>query len=395
MTALAGVKVVCVGQFYFAPYCSMLLARLGADVIKIESPAGDPYRRLSGAEPDGSSLQFAMINSGKRAMKLDLSSPGGQEVFRRLAAQADVVVQNLSPGAMDRFGIGYEALREINPRLIMASGTGFGSFGPYAGQPAMDLTVQARTAVMSTTGYEDGPPTRTGPSIVDFIGGAHLFGGIVAALYQREQTGHGQHVEVALQDAILPSLSSNIAGLINSGGAMPERTGNRHGGLAVVPYNAYRSSDGWVTVLCPTQAHWDRLRRIMDDPAADDPRFATMDGRCDAAEDVDRVVERWTSTLTKEQVLEALKGTGIPAAPVLTLSEVLEDEHIAARGVLRRMHDDAGDWITLGNPLFLSDSPTVEPTRAPRLGADTAAILRDELGFDDAEIESLRTAGAI
>lgn len=276
MPALNGVKVICVGQFYFAPYCSMLLARLGADVIKIEAPAGDPYRRLATAAEDGSSVQFSMLNSGKRAMRLDLKNPDGQAVLRRLAETADVLIQNLAPGAMDRYGLGYEELAKINPQLIVASGSGFGSFGPYAGQPAMDLTIQARTAVMSTTGFMEGPPTRTGPSVVDFMGGAHLVGGVLAALYQREHTGRGQHVEVALQDAILPSLTSNIAGMAHSENSMPERTGNRHGGMAVVPYNAYRARDGWVTVLCPTQTHWDRLCDIMGDPEAKDPRFDSM-----------------------------------------------------------------------------------------------------------------------
>lgn len=395
MSALKGVKVVCVGQFYFAPYCSMLLARLGADVIKIEAPDGDPYRRLSTATSDGESVQFSMLNSGKRAMKLDLKKPAGQEILRRLAQTSDVLIQNLAPGAMERFGLGYEELQALNPRLIVASGTGFGSFGPYSGEPAMDLTIQARTAVMTTTGTMDGPPTRTGPSVVDFMAGAHLVAGVLAALYHREATGRGQHVEVALQDAILPSLTSNIAGLINSGGTMPERTGNRHGGLAVVPYNSYRTNDGWATVLCPTQAHWDRLTKVMGDPAAEDPRFASMGGRCTHDEDVDEIVERWTSTRSKDEVAAILAKANIPNAPVIGLAELIDDPHVKERGVLRRMSDERGEWLTLGSPLFLSDSPIIEPDRARRLGADTVEILRDDLGMTDAEIAELSVSGAI
>jgi crotonobetainyl-CoA:carnitine CoA-transferase CaiB-like acyl-CoA transferase len=394
MPALDGVRVICVGQFYFAPYCSMLMARLGADVIKVEALQGDPYRRLPTADEDGTSLQFTMVNSGKRVMRLDLKDPAGQDVLRGLAKRADVLVQNLSPGAMDRFGLGYEALHEINPRLIMASGTGFGSFGPYAGQAAMDLTIQARTAVMSTTGFMDGGPVRTGPSVADFIAGAHLLGGILAALYQREKTGRGQHVEVALQDAILPSLTSNIAGMINSEGTMPERTGNRHGGLAVVPYNAYRTTDGWVTVLCPTQAHWERLCEIMADPATEHCRFASMEARCAHSDEVDVIVERWTSSKTKSEVAELLSDTSIPNAPVITLAELIDDPHVAARGVLRHKTDDRGPWLTLGSPLFLSDSPIVEPTRPAGLGGDTDEILR-ELGMNDVEIGHLRSSGVI
>jgi crotonobetainyl-CoA:carnitine CoA-transferase CaiB-like acyl-CoA transferase len=395
MSALKGVKVVCVGQFYFAPYCSMLLARLGADVIKIEAPAGDPYRRLPTADAEGTSVQFSMLNSGKRALRLDLKKPAGRDVLRRLAKSADVLIQNLAPGAMDRFGLGYEELHEINPRLIVASGTGFGSFGPYAGEPAMDLTIQARSAVMSTTGMMDGPPLRTGPSVVDFMGGTHLVAGVLAALYQREHTGHGQHVEVALQDAILPSLTSNIAGMITSSGSMPERTGNRHGGLAVVPYNSYPTNDGWVTVLCPTQAHWERLTEVMNDPATDDPRFADMAGRCINDGDVDAIVERWTSTRSKDEISALLAKANIPNAPVLGLAEILYDPHVRERGVLRHMSDERGDWLTLGSPLFLSDSPLVEPTRAPLLGADTRQILTDDLGLSNEEIDELYAAGAV
>lgn len=395
VTALQGVKVLCVGQFYFAPYCTMLMARLGADVIKVESPEGDPYRRLATAAADGTSLQFQFMNSGKRTIRLDLKNPAGREVLRKLARWADVLVQNLSPGAMDRFGLGYQELSAENPRLIMASGTGFGTFGPYAGEPAMDLTVQARSAVMSTTGFADGPPIRTGPSVVDFMAGAHMLAGVLAALYQRTITDRGQHVEVALQDAIIPSLTSNIAGYLNSDGAMPERTGNRHGGLGVTPYNAYETSDGWITVLCPTDAHWRRLCALLDDPATEDPRFADMKGRCANSDDVDAIVARWTRGRSKEWVAKELKAANVPCAPVVTLPELIDDEHVRARGMLRTVSDDRGTFTALGGPLFLSDSAPVEPTRAAALGEHTDSVLRDALDMSDNEIAELRAAGAI
>lgn len=395
MPAFDGIRVICIGQFYFAPYCSTMLARLGADVIKVEAPEGDPYRRLPTADEHGNSIQFTMLNSGKRTMRLNLRHADGQEILKKLVAESDVLIQNLAPGAMERFGLGWDVLTDVNPRLIMASGSGFGSFGPYAGEPGMDLTIQARSAIMSTTGFMEGAPVRTGPSVVDFMGGAHLFGAVVSALYQREHTGRGQHVEVALQDAIVPTLASNIAGMIYSDWTMPERTGNRHGGLAVTPYNAYRTTDGWVTVLCPTEAHWKRLCDIMESPDARSERYATMAGRSAHGDEVDAIVEQWTSCLTKAEVAERLSASGIPTAPVLTLREVMEDEHVAARGVLRRMTDESGDWMTLGSPLFLSDSPMVEPTRAGMLGQDTDQILSEDLKLSDDEIETLRSAGVI
>ena len=394
MTALEGVKVICIGQFYFAPYCSLLMARLGADVIKVEAPQGDPYRRLPTVDTDGYPIQFRFLNSGKRTIRLDLASPAGQDVLRDLVRHADVLVQNLSPGAMDRFGLGYDELSQVNPGLIMASGTGFGSFGPYAGEPAMDLTIQARTAIMSTTGFADGAPVRTGPSVVDFVAGTHMLSGVLAALFQRTRTGRGQHVEIALQDAIVPALTSNIAGQLSNANS-PERTGNRHGSMAVAPYNAYPTADGWVTLLCPTDAHWQRLCVQMDDPATADPRFATMAGRCEHMDDLDAVVERWTRTLTKEHLTRRLTDLKIPCAPVVTLPELIEDPHVRERGVLRTVTDDQGSFMTLGSPLFLSDSPIVEPTRPGELGADTDEVLAAELGMSADDIAKLRDAGVI
>lgn len=395
MTALEGVKVICLGQFYFAPYCTMLMARLGADVIKVEAPQGDPYRRLPAVDEDGYPIQFRFLNSGKRNIRLDLATPAGQDVLRDLVRDADVLVQNLSPGAMDRFGLGYEQLSEVNPRLIMASGTGFGSFGPYAGESAMDLTIQARTAIMSTTGFEDGAPVRTGPSIVDFMAGAHILAGVLAALFQRTRTGRGQHVEVSLQDAIVPSLTSNIAGLLSENTASFERTGNRHGGMSVAPYNAYPTADGWVTVLCPTDTHWDRLRQVMGDPAADDPRLATMPERCDRMDEVDAIVARWTRTRNKDKIAAQLKDLKIPCAPVVALPELLDDPHVRERGVLRTVTDEQGSFMTLGSPLFLSDSPMAEPARSGGLGEHTEQILRDDLGMSADDITELREAGTI
>lgn len=395
MTALEGVKVICLGQFYMGPYATMLMARLGAEVVKIEAPDGDPYRRLPTVDDEGMSVQFQFMNAGKRMMRLDLKHPAGQEVLRSLVRDSDVLVQNLSPGAMERFGLDYEQLSQINPRLIMASGSGFGSFGPYAGEPAMDLTVQARTAVMSTTGFDDGPPVRTGPSVVDIMAGTHLMAGVMTALYQRTVTGLGQHVEVALQDAVIPALTSNIAGWINSGGTIPERTGNRHGGLAVVPYNAFRASDGWITLLAPTQSHWDRLCALIGEPNLGDDRFADMAGRCANDVEVDNLIERWTRQRPKNELVEILQAAKIPCAPVVTLPELLDDPHVRARGVIRRMVDDRGEWITLGSPIVMSDSPPIEPVRAGRLGEHTDELLTSRLGMPRAEVEGIRREGVL
>jgi crotonobetainyl-CoA:carnitine CoA-transferase CaiB-like acyl-CoA transferase len=394
MSALEGIRVLCVGQFYMAPYSSLLLARMGADVIKIESPNGDPYRYLPTSTGFGNSVQFNLMNAGKRLMRLDLRSPEGRDVFLQLVRKADVVVQNLAPGAMDRLELGYETLRKENPRIIMASGSGFGSSGPYANDTAMDLTIQARTAVMSTTGFTEGEPVRTGPSVVDLMGGTHLAVGILAALMQRERTGEGQEVEVALQDAIVPALSSNIAAFL-SGSDSPERTGNRHGGLAVAPYNAYEAANGWVTILCPSQSHWESLKAVMADQRAEDSRLQDMTGRSTHIDLVDKLVGEWTRGLPKEEIFKLLQVEGIPCAPVVTLPELLEDPHFRQRNMLRSVHEDGGTWHAWASPVLLSASPMVEPTRPGELGTDTDTILHDELGLQADDIRALRAAKAI
>jgi formyl-CoA transferase len=227
------------------------------------------------------------------------------------------------------------------------------------------------------------------------MAGSHLAAGVLAALFQRTETGRGQHVEVALQDAIIPSLTSNIAGFYGSGGRTPERTGNRHGGLAVAPYNAYEASDGWVTILCPTDAHWERLSTLIGDPASEDSRIADLDGRCTHMDLVDGIVGRWTKTLTKSELESTLRAANIPFAAVVTLPELLDDPHVRERRVIRSVTDEQGTFTTLGSPLFLSDSPTRDPVRARTLGADTDDILLEELGMSADEVQDLRTAGVV
>lgn len=394
MSALEGTRVICIGQFYMAPYSSLLLARMGADVIKIESPKGDPYRFLPTTTGSGNSIQFDLMNAGKKLMRIDLRTDEGREILLELVQTADVVVQNLAPGALDRMGLGYEVLSAANPRIILASGSGFGSTGPYANDTAMDLTIQARAAIMSTTGFMEGEPVRTGPSVVDLMGGTHLAVGILAALLHRERTGVGQHIEVALQDAIVPALSSNIAALL-SDPASPERTGNRHGGLAVAPYNAYEAADGWVTVLCPSQAHWDSLRKIMSDDRADDPILQTMTGRAAHIDLVDEIVGDWVRKTSKHDVFTLLQAEGIPVAPVVTLPELLNDPHFQHRNMLRTTATEHGNWHAWANPVLMSRSPMVEPTRPGALGSDTESILRNDLGRDEESIGALRAANII
>jgi crotonobetainyl-CoA:carnitine CoA-transferase CaiB-like acyl-CoA transferase len=389
---LNGIVVLDLGQIYNGPYCTFLLARAGATVIKIEPPGGENMRRRGVV--GGAMLPFAMLNSNKNFVTLDLKSEGGRELFLAMARKADVVVENFAPGVMDRLGIGPARLREENPRLIYAAGSGYGWSGPYRDYPAMDLTVQAMSGVMNTTGYPDGPPTKAGPALCDFFGGVHLYGAVATALFDRERTGEGRFVEVAMLESVYFSLSSSLGLYFGSEGLGPPRTGNRHGGLAEAPYNVYPAADGWLALICVTEAHWKALLEAMGrTDLADDPRFATLKDRVRHMDLVDEIVSGWTRKFAKEELFALLLRHRVPCAPVRDLGEVTEDPHLHARGALRRLnHPLLGDVILpTGAMRFGDDPPPLEPSKS--LGADNEAVLRGWLGIDEAEYRAHQQAG--
>jgi crotonobetainyl-CoA:carnitine CoA-transferase CaiB-like acyl-CoA transferase len=392
--ALAGVTVLDLGQAFMGPYCGLLLQRLGAEVIKVEPPQGEPYRRPT-VRKGTEAMQFGLLNAGKRGLSIDLKDEDGRRLFIELARTVDVVIQNYAPETFDRL-VGVDALLEANPRLILASGSGYGSTGPYRLLRAMDLTIQAMSGVMATTGFPDGPPVRTGPSVVDFMGGAHLAAAILAALVQRSLTGRGQHVEVALYDAVFPALASNIGGYFDSDGEIPERTGNRHGGLGVSPYNVYRTTDGWVAILCLHDRHWRALCETMRrQELADDPSFCSNAARTTELERVDAVVGAWTAELPTTAVVSALHQANVPCAPVKSLKDVIADPQVVERGLLQHYTSPERDWWTLASPLRLADSAPPADNVPPRLGEHSEEILADRLALGDDEIKALTTAGII
>src|ERR1051325_780173 len=261
---LAGLVVIDFGQIFQGPYATLMLASGGANVIKVEPPSGEPLRRR--ARPGTSAtLPFAMLNQNKRAVTLNLKHPRGRELLFEMVRRADVLLENFSPGTMDGLGVGWSVLHEINPRLVYATGTGFGISGPDRDNLAMDMTIQAASGIMSVTGFPDGPPVKAGPTLVDFMGGIHLYAAVVTALLQRERTGMGQLVEVAMQETVYSSLASSMEYHVRTG-KEPPRTGNRQSGLASAPYNAYPTNDGWVAIHVVTEAHWKNLAKAMGRP---------------------------------------------------------------------------------------------------------------------------------
>lgn len=376
---LEGVTVVDLSQIYNGPYATFLMAAAGARVIKIEPPGGEPLRRRGVV--GGAALPFAMLNGCKEFVVLDLKSEEGKAHLMALVADADVLVENYAPGTMDRLGLGSEALQGLNPRLIYASSSGFGRDGPYSSYPAMDLTVQAMSGVMDTTGFPDRPPVKAGPALCDFFAGVHLYGAIATALFERERTGVARRLEVSMQDAVYASLSSSLGmhwGNQGRESAPPPRTGNRHGGMAESPYNVYPTTDGYIAIICVGDAHWANLSRAMGRPdLPTDPRFASLKDRVAAMDDVDAIVSGWTALRTKADAFDILMANKVPCAPVRNLDEVMNDPNMHARGSLQwQDHPELGRIVVQHSPMRYAGTDLIELRPSGELGRDTEEVLR-------------------
>ena len=395
-TPLDGITVIDLTQIYQGPYATFLMAKAGANVIKIEPINGEPSRiraKVSGS----ASLPMAMLNTNKRGVTLNLKTSGGRQLFKEMIKRADIVIENFAPGVMDRLGVGWSVLHEINPRLIYGTGTGYGLSGPDRDNLAMDVTIQASSGMMSVTGMPDGPPMRAGASIVDFLSGVHLYAGIMTALYERTQTGEGRLVEVAMQDTAYPTLASNLGFTYRGSGALPPRVGNRHGGLALAPYNVYEASDGHIAVVCVTEPHWHKMLAAMGrEDLKDDSRFSTNKARVENLSQTDEVVQQWASSRTRDELVALSKQHGFPAAPVRNLIEVMNDPHMHARGMLEWFEDeDLGRIVLPGSPLMIHGADRVATVSSPKLGQHNQEIYGQWLGMSDAAIESLKKEGTI
>lgn len=283
---------------------------------------------------------------------------------------------------MDRLGVGARRLCELNPRLVYASGSGYGSTGPDRDGLALDIVVQAVAGVMSVTGTPDGPPMKAGPQVADFLSGVHLYGAIVTALYDRERTGAGRRVEVAMQDSVYPSLTSNLGSLHYGGESAPRRVGSRHGGLAITPYNVYEAADGHVAIICTTEAHWQRLCRAMERPElVDDPRFSTNKQRVANLLETDEVVLEWTRTRSRDEITRATRAHEVPAGPVRDLAEVMNDPQLHERGMLEWIdHPELGRIAVPRSPMRFEGVPQPDVRPSPRLGEHREEVLADWLG---------------
>ncbi len=392
--ALSDVTVLDFGQIFQGSYATVLMAKAGANVIKIEPPGGEPLRKRT---PPGAktTMSFAMLNANKRAITLNLKTPRGRELLFDMVKRADVVLENFGPGAMDRLGVGWEVLHALNPRLIYASGTGYGLSGPSRDNLAMDLTVQAASGIMSVTGFEDGPPVRAGVTVADFMGGTHLYAGILTALYERDRSGQGRLVEIAMQEAVYYTLAGSLE-QYNRTGKVPKRSGNDGNG-AISPYGVYPVKDGFVAIHTGTEGHW---HNILDAAGRadlkDEPRFLTMHDRAACAEDVNAIVAAWTSGLTKAEAVAQAQKFRIPLAPVRDVTEVMRDEHMHGRGALEWVdHPDLGHVVMPTTPLRLHGLDVATMAPSPRVGQHNDEIYGGWMGLSAAQITALRDEGAI
>jgi formyl-CoA transferase len=407
MKALEGVRVLDMTHVQSGPSCTQLLAWLGADVVKLESPTGDITRQQLRDVPGVDSLYFTMLNCNKRSITLNMKSERGKELFTELVKDADILVENFGPGAVDRMGFTWERLQELNPRLIYASIKGFGQ-GRYANFKAYEVIAQAMGGSMSTTGFEEGPPLATGAQIGDSGTGIHVVAGILAALYQREQTGRGQRVQVAMQHAVLNLCRVKLRdqqrlahGPLREypnrtfGDEVP-RSGNASGGGQ--PGWAVRCAPGgpndYIYVIVQPVG-WKPLSGIIGRPElAEDPEWATPESRLPKLDKMFQLIEEWTIRHDKWTVLDRLNAANIPCGPILSTKELVEDDSLREEGIVVTVdHPERGEFVTVGSPLQLSDSP-VDVRTPPLLGEHNQEIYGG-LGVSAEELAELKTNGVV
>lgn len=395
--ALSGVRIIDMTHNQAGPACTQILGFLGADVIKLEEPKGGDIARVNMRDHANSdSLFFLILNANKRSLTLNLKTDEGKELFRKVIAQSDVLVENFGPGALDRLGLGYEALAKINPRLVYATIKGFGTYGPYSGFKSFEPVAQAMGGAMAVTGFPENPPTYVYPAIGDSGTGMHMAIGILAALQQRHATGRGQHVEVSMQDAVVNLVRVSLRDHQRFGHPMP-RTGNQLG--RNVPGTTYACAPGgpndYVYLYAQPQM-WPAVAKVLGQPElTEDARFKTLEARWDNRTELNAIVEAWTRQRSKHEVMRLMGDAGVPCGACQDTGEVLADPHLKARDMIVDVeYPTRGTYQTVGCPIKLSDSP-VEVSRPPLLGEHTDALLESLCGVEPDEAKRLRQAGVV
>ncbi|NLH45347.1 MAG: CoA transferase [Acholeplasmataceae bacterium] len=382
MGPLEGLKVLDLSRVLAGPYCTMLLADFGADVIKIEPPKVGDDSRAFGPFVGKESAYFMSLNRNKRSMVLDFKEPKHVEVFKEMVAKADVVVENYRPGTMEKFGLSYDVLKEINPKLIYAACSGFGRTGPYTMKPAYDIIVQAMGGIMSITGEGKDSPTRVGASVGDVVAGIFTAYGVMLALYHREKTGKGQLVDVGMLDCQVAILENAIARYVTSG-EVPVPLGNRH--PSITPFSAFTAKDGQVIVGAGNDRLWTKLCNVLEKPELlTDERFSNNGLRTTNFHELHAIMNSVLVNKTIDEWITLLEEAGIPCAPINNIERIINDPQVKARDMIVEVeHPIAGHLKMPGVPVKLSDTPGSVRKPAPLLGHDVNEILHELMGWDE------------
>jgi len=391
--ALTGVKVLDLTRVLAGPYCTMMMADMGAEVIKIEIPKTGDDSRAFGPFLNGESGYYMNMNRNKKGITLNLKGKG-KDIFLKLVEKADVVVENYRPGVMEKLGLGYEDLKKVNPRIIYGAASGFGHYGPYTQLPGYDAIGQAMSGLMSTTGWPDGEPTRIGTAMADSLAGLTLTIGILAALVYRNTSGTGQKVDVALMDSGIANMQIlHPIYLIEK--KLPERTGNRY--VSNYPTDSFKAKDGNFMISAANDKLWQGVCQVIGKPdIAFDERYVTNKKRVENYKEIKPIIEEWTSTKTVTEAVKALSDAGVPAAPILDIAQVVDDPHTKAREMFVEIeHPKAGKIKVTGSPIKLSDTKPTIRTPSPALGQHNEEIYKGLLGLTDEEINDMKENNVI
>ncbi len=393
MEALDGLRVLDVSQYFTGPLCTAALADLGAEVISVE-PLQGQAQRLVPPFLKNESYMFMMVNRNKKGVTLNLKTEKGKEIFKQLAAKSDVVVSNFTPGVMENLGLDYKELVKVNPRVIYASVAGFGQTGPYRTRPAYDFIAQAMTGFMCMTGFAD-TPVRSQVSVADHTASLYLAIAILTALQYRAKTGEGQEIDISMQDCLLAITSYEGFPIYFAEGKVPPRVGNRSPHAA--PWNSYPALDGTVVITTASDPQWLALLKAIDrEDLIDEARFETLAKRAENVDEVDAIIKEWTTARTVDEIIAKLLEAHVPCAPILDISETVNDPQIFARNMIAELHHPvAGSITTCGSPLKLSRTPGRIKSPPPLLGQHNEEVYSGLLGISKEQIMELREQGVV
>lgn len=394
--ALEDIKVLDFTRMYAGPFCTMLLKDLGAEVIKVEIPGGgDAVRSIPPITQGGEAYIFLSLNRGKKSVTLDLQNERGCQIARELVKHVDVVVENYACGVMERLGLGYEELDKINPRLIYASLSGFGHTGPRSSQTAFDTLAQAMGGLMSVTGFVDGPPTKAGPALADFVGALYTSNSILAALHHRSIAGKGQHIDISMQDSIWAITALQFSPNYYLTGEVPERLGNRQ--VEATPFSVYPAKDGYVVIAIVTIGQWQKFLEVIErEDLLGVEKYANQVERIKHCHEIDSIVEAWTSTRSIDEIVSRLNDARLPCSPVPTFDQVANDPHLHSREMIIEVEQLISGTLRMPGSVFkLSATPGDLNYPAPFLGQDNYEVYSGILGYTEQEIHQMASDGII